>query len=81
MKKNHKWWLNRSDWFALVLGTALVATLTGCAAYVDGGYTGGAVVAPDPDVVVFGGVYERGRDVHAYSHRGSVSRGWDHGRH
>ena len=40
--------------------------------YVGGGYGGGYYGAPD--MYVFGGEYERGRDVHEYSHRGSVSR-------
>ena len=78
MKINQTWRLSRRNWFALFSGTAAVAALTGCVGYVDGGYVGGAVVAPDPDVVVFGGAYERGHDVHAYSHRGSESRGRDH---
>jgi len=61
------------------LGVALLAALMGCVGYVDGGY-GGAVVVPGPDVGVgvFGGGYERGRDVHAYSHRGVVSRAAAH---
>jgi hypothetical protein len=61
------------------LGIALLATLTGCVGvgYVDGGY-GGAVVVPGPDVYVFGGGYERGRDVHAYSNRGVASRAAAH---
>ena len=46
----------------------------GCVGYVDGGYGGGVVVAPAPDVVLFGGSYDRGRDVHSYSQRGSESR-------
>jgi hypothetical protein len=36
-------------------------------------------VAPEPDVYVFGGGYEHGRDWHDYSHRGAVSRGAFHG--
>ena len=59
------------------LGIALLAALTGCVGYVDGGY-GGEVVAPGPDVYFFGGGYERGRDVHDYSHRGVVSRAVAH---
>ncbi len=46
------------------LGIALLAALMGCVGYV-GGHYGGAVVVPGPDVYVFGGGYERGRDVHA----------------
>jgi hypothetical protein len=40
---------------------------------VDGGY-GGAVVVPAPDVYVFGGGYERGREAHDYGRRGYESR-------
>ena len=61
----------------VLLGITLLAALTGCVGYVDGGY-GGAVVAPGPDVVLFGGGYDRGRDVHDYSHRGSESRAVAH---
>lgn len=52
---------------------ALLAALTGCVAHVRGGY-GATYVEPGPDVYIFGGPYERGRDVHVYSHRGSASR-------
>ena len=42
------------------LGVALLAALTGCVGYVDGGYYGGsAVVVPGPDVYFYGGGYER----------------------
>jgi hypothetical protein len=64
------------------LGIALLAAMTGCVGYVDGGYDGGgAVVVGAPDAYVFGGgpYLERGRDVHVYSHRGFVSRGVAHG--
>lgn len=66
------------------LGIALLAAVMGCAAYVGGGY-GDAVVVPEPDVYFWGGGYvgggyERGRDVHAYSHRGSESRAVAHSR-
>jgi hypothetical protein len=44
---------------------------------VGGGYGGGVVVA-EPDVYLFGGGYDRGRDVHGYSERGSVSRAAAH---
>ena len=61
------------------LGIALLAASMGCVSYVGedygGGYGGGVVV---PDMYVFGGEYERGRDVHEYSHRGSASRGSAH---
>lgn len=43
---------------------ALLTTLTGCVGYVDGGYGGGAVVVGGPDLYLFGGGYDRGRDVH-----------------
>ena len=64
------------------LGIALLAALTGCVGYVDGGYVGegygGAVVVAEPDVYIFGGGYERGRDVHDYSRRGGESRAAAH---
>jgi hypothetical protein len=65
------------DRIKIVLGIVLVATLTGCVGYVDGGY-GGGVVGAEPDVYVFGGGYERGRDVHVYSQRGVQSRAVAH---
>ena len=74
------------DRIKIGLGIVLLAILTGCVGYVDGGYGGavvvpgpGVVVVPEPDVYVFGGgYYERGRDVHDYSHRGSESRAVAH---
>jgi len=63
----------------LALGLVLLTALTGCVGYVDGGYGGAVVVAPEPDVVLFGGGFDRGRDVRAYSHRGAESRGVAHG--
>ena len=64
----------RLDRFKMGLGAAVLALLTGCVGYVDGGY-GAAVVVPAPDVYFWGGgYYERGHDVHAYSHRGFESR-------
>jgi hypothetical protein len=54
------------------LGVALIALVSGCVGYV--GPDGGAVVVPEPEVTVFGGGFERGRDVHVYSHRGYESR-------
>ena len=61
------------------LGIALLATLTGCVGWVDGGGGyGGVVVAPEPDFYFFGGGYDRGRDVHGYSQRGSASRAVAH---
>lgn len=62
------------------LGMAVLAACVGCVGYVDGGY-GGAVVVPGPDVYLFGGGYDRGRDVHDYSHRGSESRAVAHPAH
>jgi hypothetical protein len=63
------------------LGIALLAALTGCmGGYVgvDGGY-GGTVVVPGGDPFFGGGgFYDRGRDVHDYSHRGAVSRAAAH---
>ncbi len=61
--------------FHLLLGIALLGALTGCVGYVGDGYGGAEVIAPGPDVAIFGGGFERGRDVHVYSHRGFVSRG------
>jgi hypothetical protein len=65
------------DRIKIGLGIALLAALTGCVGYVGGGY-GGAVVVAEPDVYLFGGGYDRGRDVHGYSNRGSVSRAAAH---
>jgi len=65
------------------LGIVLLTIVAGCLGYVDSGYVdggyGGVVVVPEPEVVLFGGgYYERGRDVHAYSHRGAASRATAH---
>jgi len=72
------------------LGIVLIAVLTGslmgCAGYVDGGYGGGygyyggddGYYDGGPDIYLFGGNYDRGRDVQGYSHRGSVSRATAH---
>jgi hypothetical protein len=63
----------------LGLAMVLAASLTGCAGYVDGGYgDDGYGYDGGPDIAIFGGDYGRGRDVHAYSHRGSVSRATVH---
>ncbi|MGA2685194.1 MAG: hypothetical protein ABSF51_09085 [Verrucomicrobiota bacterium] len=63
----------------IVLGIALLVPLTGCIGFVggDGGYAGGVVVA-EPDLFLFGGGYDRGGDVHGYSHRGAASRAVAH---
>ncbi len=54
----------------IALGLTLLLALTGCVGYVGGGYGGGgAVFVPGPEVTIFGGGFERGRDVRAYSHR------------
>ena len=68
------------DQIKIGLGIALLlVTLAGCVGYVDGGYYGGGyggtVVVPAPDVYFWGGGYERGYDVRAYSQRGFESRG------
>jgi hypothetical protein len=60
---------------ALLLGIVLLTALIGCVGYVDGGYGGGAVIVPGPDVYLFGGGYDRGGDARGYSHRGAASRG------
>jgi len=74
------------DRITMALGVALLTAtaLTGCLGFVGGGGDyGGEVVVPGPDVYVgvpgpdvylFGGGYDRGRDVHDYSHRGHESR-------
>ena len=67
------------DRIKIGLGIALLASLAGCAGYVDGGYYGGpAVVVPGPSVYFWGGDYDRGHDVHVYSHRGYESRAVAH---
>lgn len=68
----------RIDRIKLGLGIALLAALTGCVGYVDGGYGGSVVVPGPPDVFFFGGGYERGREVRGYSHRGFESRASAH---
>jgi len=60
----------------MVIG--LLTSLMGCAGYWGGGYYGDAVVVAEPDVFLFSGDYDRGRDVHNYSHRGSESRSVAH---
>jgi hypothetical protein len=65
------------DLIKIGLGIALLVALTGCVGFVGGGY-GGAVVVAEPDVYLFGGGYDRGRDVHDYSRRGGESRAAAH---
>jgi len=77
MKINMKKASGPVDRIKIGLGIALLAALMGCVGYVDGGY-GGAVVAPGPDMYLFGGNYDRGRDVHAFSQRGVASRSVAH---
>jgi uncharacterized membrane protein YgcG len=67
------------DRIKIGLGIALLAAVTGCVGWVDGGGGyGGVVVAPEPDLFLFGGGYDRGRDVHGYSDRGFESRAAAH---
>jgi len=69
------------DRITMALGVALLtaAVLTGCLGFVGGGGDyGGEVVVPGPDFYLFGGGYDRRRDVHDYSHRGSESRAVAH---
>jgi hypothetical protein len=66
----------------MLLVIALFGGLSGCVGFV--GDDGGGAVAVDtgPDVYLFGGGgghgYDRGHDVHDYSHRGSVSHSAAH---
>ena len=66
------------DQIKIGLGIVLLAALTGCVGYVDGGYYGGSAMVSGPDVYFYGGGYERGHDVRAYSHRGGESRAVAH---
>jgi len=67
------------DRIKIGLAIAVLSSLTGgCVGFEGGGYSGGVVVAGPPDVVLFGGGYDRGRDVHGYSQRGSESRAVAH---
>jgi hypothetical protein len=66
----------------IVLAASLMLSLAGCVGYGGGGYGGygdyGGYDDGGSDLYLFGGGYDRGRDVQAYSHRGSVSRGMAH---
>jgi hypothetical protein len=62
------------DRIKIGLTIVLLTALTGCAGFGGGGYYGNVVV-PEPDQFLFGGDYDRGPDVHNYSHRGAQSRG------
>ena len=67
----------------LLVVVTTIGCLTGCIGYADGGYGGygdygGYDDGPGPDLYLFGGDYGRGRDVQAYSHRGSMSRSMAH---
>ena len=68
------------DRIKIGLGAVLLTGLMGCVGvgYVDGGYGGAVVVPGPPDVYFWGGGYEKGHEVHAYSHRGFESRGVAH---
>jgi len=67
------------DGVKIALAVALLTVLTGCVGVVgDGGYYGGDAVVGGPDVYLFGGGYDRGHDVHAYSQRGGASRATAH---
>jgi hypothetical protein len=62
------------DRIKIGLGIAVLAGLTGCVGYVDGGYVDVTTVREwwwrSLMHVFWGGGYDRGRDVHDYSHRG-----------
>lgn len=60
----------------VMLCTGLFGTLTGCVGYVGPDDDGGGmyVTPPAPDVVIFGGDYDRDRDEHEYYRRGYESR-------
>jgi hypothetical protein len=62
----------------LALAVVLLAGAAGCTGYVAGGSydVSGAVVAPAPGAYFYGGFYGHPHDVHAFSHRGFVSRGY-----
>lgn len=49
-----------------------LAAVAGCAGFWGEGYYGDAVVGPD--LFIFGGDFDRGREEHNFSHRGFESR-------
>lgn len=68
-----------ADRIKIGLAVAALTALTGCVGWVGGGGGyGEVVVAPEPDVYLFGGGHERGRDVRDYSHRGAESHAVAH---
>jgi hypothetical protein len=76
MKKSH----GPVEMVKIGLAVTMLTVFTGCVGFVgDGGYYDGGVVVAEPDVFLFGGGYDRGRDVHGYSNRGAESRAAAHG--
>jgi hypothetical protein len=76
MKKSH----GPVELVKIGLAITVLTVLTGCVGFVGGdGYYDGGVVVAEPDVFLFGGGYDRGRDVHGYSNRGAESRAVAHG--
>ncbi len=61
----------------IALAITLLTALTGCVGYVEDGYDSGVVVT-GPDIGIYGDFYDRGHNVHAFSHRGFHSRGIAH---
>ncbi len=70
----HRMKFTKNDGIKMVLGLALAAVVSGC--YVEGG---GPVVVGGGPVFWGGPYYERGPEVHVYSHRGFESRAVVHG--
>ncbi len=73
----------RLSWIigTVMLCMALFTLLTGCVGYVSPGGGDVYVAPPAPNVVVFGGDYDRPGDAHVYSHRGYESRAAAHPPH
>ena len=57
------------------LAVLAVTTLNGCVGYVGNDGYGGAVIAPEPDLWLYGDGFDHGYAVHDYSRRGHESRG------